>query len=350
MKGIRIRAKKRWRNNKKRNMCQENALDLVAPSISNQTRGQEKSIVDLDVSAAKSSTQRPSVSCKPRLEEDKRPIVDAPTRKPDETIHQVSEVQKAIAVKEISPFEVVRSERSLGSGTFGTCYLAHYRGLLVAVKEFKVHNSRPISQIKKDVLHEAKMINHLGDHRGLPLLYGIITKSLPLRLITQFHGEKKQSLTLRNAIKKKKFDKPCWLAILKDVIRAVGHVHKSGLLHNDLKSNNVVLESRTGTIQWNPVVIDFGKARFIANPKPLMRLSASAQEEYRKRYPHIAKEIVQGSDQQSVLSDIYSLGKILLDVLDLLPTATAHSLRAAKSATDDDPQKRPTLDELFAAL
>ena len=39
-------------------------------------------------------------------------------------------------VKEISHNEVVRTEKWLGSTTFGSCYLAYYRGLVVAVKEF----------------------------------------------------------------------------------------------------------------------------------------------------------------------------------------------------------------------
>lgn len=78
------------------------------------------------------------------------------------------------------------------------------------------------------------------------------------------------------------------------------------------------------------MVIDFGKARFLTNPKHVMSLSASVQEKYQKLYPHIATEIVQGTGQQSVASDIFSLGGIALQILDLLPAATAHSLRIAK--------------------
>ena len=144
------------------------------------------------------------------------------------------------------------------------------------------------------------------------------------------------------------FDKPSWLTILRTIIEALDHVHKAGVLHNDLKSNNIVLEKREQL--WNPVIIDFGKARFITKPKPFMSLSASAQDKYKILYPHIATEIVQGTGQQSVASDVFSLGKIALEILDLLPTATAHSLRIAKKATSDDPMRRPSLEELSAAL
>lgn len=96
-------------------------------------------------------------------------------------------------------------------------------------------------------------------------------------------------------------------------------MHDRHMLHNDFKSNNVLLEKQK-ELQWNPVIIDFGKARFIADSKPLMSLTASSQKSYKRRNPHIAPEIVAGSGRQSISSDVYSLGKIVLDILDLLPS------------------------------
>ena len=101
-------------------------------------------------------------------------------------------------VKEISHNEVVRTEKWLGSRTFGSCYLAYYRGLVVAVKEFHLQPQTNERQIKQDVLYKAAVISGLGDHPGLPLLFGITTQTPPYRLITQFHGEKNKSLTKQN--------------------------------------------------------------------------------------------------------------------------------------------------------
>ena len=56
----------------------------------------------------------------------------------------------------------------------------------------------------------------------------------------------------------------------------------------------------------NPVIIDLRKARFTSKPKPLMSLPSSAQERYRKLYSHIATEIEQGTEQQSVASEVFS--------------------------------------------
>ena len=48
------------------------------------------------------------------------------------------------ASKEINPSLVVRTEKFLGAGRFGNCYLAHYRDSLVAVKEYENVKSRGI--------------------------------------------------------------------------------------------------------------------------------------------------------------------------------------------------------------
>lgn len=45
-----------------------------------------------------------------------------------------------------------------------------------------------LDYLKREVHHEAKMINQLDDHHGVPLLFGIMTKSEPFSLITKFHG------------------------------------------------------------------------------------------------------------------------------------------------------------------
>ncbi|KAL9977020.1 hypothetical protein ACROYT_G014380 [Oculina patagonica] len=67
---------------------------------------------------------------------------------------------------------------------------------------------------------------------------------------------------------------------------------------NNLKPDNVLLEKRLQ--KWNPVIIDFAKARFMSNPKLLMPLLKSAQERYHTLYPHIAPALSQGTGQQNM--------------------------------------------------
>lgn len=59
-------------------------------------------------------------------------------------------------IKEISQNSVVKLQKSLSSGAFGACYVANYRGMVVAVKELKVlgHSQQEIAQQRKEVIHE----------------------------------------------------------------------------------------------------------------------------------------------------------------------------------------------------
>lgn len=276
LKNIRKQARRRWRNKKAQEKALKNAAALKpAGPVYNQKANEEK---------AKQACER----------KEEKPA-------------QPKQQSKTSAVKEINPVEIVRTEKSLGCGTFSVCYLAYYRSIMVAVKEYRM-KSKSVDEVKRELLHEARMINHLEDHRNIPLLFGAVTKGEQLKLVTQFHGQKGQSVTLSMAFKKKKLDKPQWLNILKGICKGLSNVHNGQILHNDLKSNNVVLEKQK-EVQWNPVIIDFGKARFITDPKTTMSLTASSQESYKRHYPHIAPEIIAGSGRQSISSDLFLFRK-----------------------------------------
>ena len=138
-------------------------------------------------------TGKPASEC----EKGRSPAAELPggtARKNPESSRRQVMVQRH--VKEIDPSLVVRSEKVLGCGTFGNCYLAYYKDVVVTVKEFKPRRVS-LHQLKEEVRHEARMINQLED------LFGVVTKSVPLRLITKFHGQKEKTLTLFIAINRK---------------------------------------------------------------------------------------------------------------------------------------------------
>ncbi len=57
---------------------------------------------------------------------------------------------------------MVRFEKFLGSGSFGNCYPAYYRDVVVAVKEYK-KEKYSLNYLKREVCQEAKTINQLDD-------------------------------------------------------------------------------------------------------------------------------------------------------------------------------------------
>lgn len=144
-------------------------------------------------------------------------------------------------MREIDLCLIVRSEKFLGCGSFGDCYLVYYRDILVVVKEFKVEKFGR-DNMKKEVRFEVKMISYFENYRGVFFFFGIVIKSEFLRFIIKFYGRKDMCVILFNLIKKKKLDKLIWFGILKDIIKVLDYIYFGGILYNDLKSNNVVME------------------------------------------------------------------------------------------------------------
>ena len=86
----------------------------------------------------------------------------------------------------------------VGSGTFGSCFSAVYRSnLSVLVKVIKTKDS---SCARQEVIHEAEVIANLGDHSGIPHLFGVCIDKAPFYLVLQQHTVEGNSLTLSKAV------------------------------------------------------------------------------------------------------------------------------------------------------
>ena len=234
------------------------------------------------------------------------------------------------------------SENPVGCGTFGQCFRGRYRNIEVIVKKM-IHNETIEDQerARRNLLHEAKVISALGDHPNLPMIFGVVTKSLPLCLVMQFHGVKEQSTTLHHAAAADILNPASCLAVFQKICSALYHIHSKGYLHNDLKADNVVLERISVSEELNPVVIDFGKS-----------VKASSVQAYRKgngtecstkRY--LAPE-VRSERRYSVASDIYSLGR-MLKAISCVVGFYQMVRELVKDLTKERASERPSL-EVFA--
>lgn len=128
-KALRIAAKKRWQNR----------------------RAEAKRLKHAVEHAALIQPVEPSISCPQDQPEQVQVQMDGAAG-PEKIADVKAEGER---VKQMNPTEIVRANKFLGSGTFGTCHLAHYRGILVVVKEFKPRRSRSLKEVKGDVLNEA---------------------------------------------------------------------------------------------------------------------------------------------------------------------------------------------------
>jgi len=138
-------------------------------------------------------------------------------------------IKKQIVVKEKSLLKELEPGHidylpldAVGSGNYGQCYLARYRGIDDIVKKM-IHRDteRDKLRAKHEVVHKAEMLTALGDHEGLPMLIGTTTADELFCLVTQFHGIIEQSVTLHKAANNKNNNNACRMHsfICKDLLR-----------------------------------------------------------------------------------------------------------------------------------
>ena len=114
-------------------------------------------------------------------------------------------------LKELNPvnLKLTVGSKPIGNGTFGTCYLATYRGIPVVIKQYKeAHKDKKraeeLFKLQKEAAHEARIIEKLGDHPGIPLLFGVILQNEPISIVLQFHGQGEKALPYSRPPRKKK--------------------------------------------------------------------------------------------------------------------------------------------------
>ncbi|KAH0885780.1 hypothetical protein HID58_061876, partial [Brassica napus] len=191
--------------------------------------------------------------------------------------------------------------RELGDGGFSTVYYGILKdGRAVAVKRFFEKSLKRVEQFKNeiDILKSLK-------HPNLVILYGCTTRhSRELLLVYEYisngtladnlHGDQAQSRPI---------DWPGRLNIAIQTASALSFLHASGIIHRDVKTTNILLDSN-----YQVKVADFGLSRLF--PPDLSHISTGPQgtpgyvdPEYYQCYRLNEK------------SDVYSFGVVLSELI-----------------------------------
>jgi hypothetical protein len=151
--------------------------------------------------------------------------------------------------------ERYRLRRRLGSGAFGTVWLAHDERLAreVAIKEIPVHSDRPGEEERgrREALAAARLA-----HPGIVMLYEAGAEEGRLWLASELvRGETLQRLLAEGALSDR------------DVLRigvvlcdALAHAHAQGVIHRDVKPSNVMIPDEPELGAGVAKLTDFGVA------------------------------------------------------------------------------------------
>src|SRR6185295_14775330 len=109
---------------------------------------------------------------------------------------------------------------------------------------------------------------------------------------------------LSKVLLSKRLDRPRLLALLEKVARGVHHAHEKGVIHRDLKPDNILVHGE------EPKVADFGLAHLVESSPALTRSGAVLGTPM-----YMAPEQVEGGREITARTDVYALGALLYEIL-----------------------------------
>src|SRR5262245_6025199 len=116
---------------------------------------------------------------------------------------------------------------------------------------------------------------------------------------------------------------------LEAVARAVAAAHEAGILHRDLKPQNILVDGRTD----RALVADFGLAKLLEQPSELTRAG-----DVMGTPAYMSPEQARDSSRLTVQSDVYSLGATLYHMLvGRPPFQAATAVETLRQVQDDEP-------------
>ena len=198
-----------------------------------------------------------------------------------------------------------RVDRKLGAGGFGQVYLAWRDGHPCALKFLNLERvgdwawRELLILMSHDLPHVVKLRGHFKWPEATPESLVLVMEYVPG--VTLFEWARGHNPSAREVVEK-----------LLPLARALGGVHAAGVLHRDLKGNNVLVREPDG----QPVLVDFG-AGALPNAPPVTRGGGLAPGNLHYRAPESVTFFLRPDRAPGeryaygVKDEMYALGVIL---------------------------------------
>ncbi|ELP85046.1 protein serine/threonine kinase, putative [Entamoeba invadens IP1] len=157
-------------------------------------------------------------------------------------------------------YEDLEEEQKIGEGSFGIVYRGTYRGNIVAIKKMKHHNGTEeteLTEFEKEIQMLDKFRSDFIVH-----FYGAVFIPSKICMVTEFA----KFGSLHDLIRNKPlepFAMKLRIKIMTDLARGVEYLHSNGILHRDIKPDNILVVSIEDDVLANGKLTDFGSSRNI---------------------------------------------------------------------------------------
>lgn len=232
------------------------------------------------------------------------------------------------AIEELILFGKYRVISTLGSGTFGTVYLAEHLNLKVyrAIKCIPKDTAhRPSFSQEEGILTEAHLLKDLN-HPGIPLIYDIDEDSDFIYMIEEYiSGESLDTFVLHQENISQELILKLGIQLC-DILDYLHNLAPYPILYQDLKPEHIILCGK------QPKLIDFGVASFFTGSGKNFQLYGTDG--------FVAPEALYGLPVTPA-ADIYSMGKILAFLAENAGFKCSSQLQSIiVHATAEAPQER----------
>ncbi|CAI5955264.1 unnamed protein product [Closterium sp. NIES-65] len=203
----------------------------------------------------------------------------------------------------------VVGRREIGRGQFGVIYKCVPRGALggvaFACKTIKKRNIETLPAAE-DIRREVEALEKVKGHPGIVELHSVFEDPQAVHLVMQLcrHGDLFDHVKMRTRL-----PEPTAACILSQLLHALQHCHDLGVIHRDVKPENVLIYARGGGGGDGEKVLvklgDFGVATRFSPGMPCMDPVGTAM--------YMAPELLQG--RYGPAADVWSAGIVLYVML-----------------------------------